>query len=163
MISLFIGITGVNLLALSTATVLGYWVKTDPAFWSPWHQLSGVLAAITCVAVHCIVFTYFIATAKWVQHAIAVKRLDPALAAPTRSFKAQAFPAALLAMGIVFITAITGVLTFGGGGLRWVHHILALTSLGVNAIVAVIEYRAIVRNGRLIDMILEEITPATTV
>ena len=167
MIPLFIGITMVNLLSLGGAMTLGYLVKRDPTLWSPYHQLAGVLATIACVAIHCIVFTYFIATAKWVQHAVTVKQLDPALTAPTRSFKAQAFPAALGAMAIVFLTAISGAATFSEM-LRTttVHHALAIASLAVNALVALVEYRAIVRNGRLIDDILEQVNrtgaPAAT-
>lgn len=163
MISLFIGVTLVNLLALGTAAALGYFVKHDPNVLSPYHQLAGALAAITCVAVHCIVFTYFIATAKWVQHAVSVRQLAPSLITPTRSFKAQAFPAALLAMTIVFITAITGVATFVGRGSVVVHHALAITSIVINFLVAGVEYRAIVRNGQLIDRILASITPVGTV
>ena len=161
MIPLFIGLTLVNLLMLSAATWLGYVVGRDPDYWSPYHQLTGVLATITCVAVHCVVFTYFIATAKWVQHAVSVKHLDPATAAPTRSFKAQAFPAALAAMGVVILTAVTGAATFSGYfRSTTVHHALAITSLVVNALVALVELRAIGRNGRLIDGILATVTPA---
>jgi hypothetical protein len=161
MIPLFVGFTLVNLLALATTMVLGYLVNRDLTFWSPLHQLAGVLATLTCVAVHCIVFTYFIATAKWVQHAVTVRKLDPSIAAPTRSFKAQAFPAALAAMGIVFITAVTGVATFGGYfASSAVHHLLAIIAIVTNALVAAVEYRAIARNGQLIDSILARITPA---
>jgi hypothetical protein len=161
MIPLFLGLTLVNLLMLGVATALGYVVGRDPARWSPYHQLSGVLAAMTCVAVHCVVFTYFVATAKWVQHAVAVKGLDPSLAAPTRSFKSQAFPAALIAMAVVFVTAVTGAATFSGYfRSAAVHHGLAVTSLVVNALVAVIECRAIARNGALIDGILARVAPA---
>ena len=160
MIRLFIGLTLVNLLMLGVATALGYVVPRDPLRFSPYHQLAGVLATITCVAVHCVVFTYFIATAKWVQHAVSFKRLAPGLATPTRSFKAQAFPAALSAMAVVFVTAITGAATFNGYfRSATVHHALAIASLVVNALVALIELRAIARNGRLIDGILAQITP----
>jgi hypothetical protein len=111
------------------------------------------------VAVHCVVFTYFIATAKWVQHAVSVKQLDPSIAAPTRSFKAQAFPAALGAMAIVFVTAVTGAATFSGYVRSTaLHHGLAVASLVVNALVALVELRAIARNGRLIDGILARVT-----
>ena len=160
MIPLFLGLTLVNLLMLGLATALGYVVDRDPARWSPYHQLIGVLAAMTCVAVHCVVFTYFIATAKWVQHAVTVKQLDPSVAAPTRSFKAQAFPAALAAMAVVFVAAVTGAATFSGY-LRsaTVHHALAIAALTVNVLVALVEYRAIARNGQLIDGILARVTP----
>jgi hypothetical protein len=125
---------------------------------SPYHQLAGALATIACCAVHCVVFTYFIATAKWAQHAIEVKHLDPTLASPTRSFKAQAFPAALLAMAIVFFTAVMGVITFSYGLDPIWHHVLAIGSLLINAGMSVIEYKAIVKNGLLIDAVLAAVS-----
>jgi hypothetical protein len=156
-IPLFLGLTIFNLLCLSIAATLGYAVMLwGAARFGAWHQLAGSLAAIACCAVHCTVFSYFVATAKWVQHAIEVKRLDSSLAAPTRSFRAQAFPAALLAMAIVFVTAVLGVARLSYGISPVWHHALALLSLATNVAVSLIEYRAIFRNGRLIDSILLE-------
>ena len=62
MIPLFIGLTLVNLLGLAAAGALGYAAKRGYAV-GPWHVLAGAMAAIICVAVHCVVFTYFAATA----------------------------------------------------------------------------------------------------
>src|SRR5581483_8416509 len=87
MTRLFVGLSIFNLLCLTLTASLGYAVMLAGPRFSPYHQLSGVLTTIACCAVHCIVFTYFIATAKWVQHAIDLRKLDPQLAAPTRSFK----------------------------------------------------------------------------
>ena len=157
MIPLFIGLTGFNLLCLSITTALGYAVMFAGPKYAAYHQLAGSLSAVACCAVHCVVFTYFIATAKWVQHAIEVKHLDQQLAAPTRSFKAQAFPSAILAMLIVFIAAVVGVATFSYGIRPIWHHALAWISVVVNLLVAVVEYRAIARNGALIDSILGRI------
>ena len=105
MIPLFVGLSLVNLLCLGVTMALGYW--TPPAS-RGLHILAGALATLVCCGVHCVVFTYFIATAKWLQHAIAVKGLNPALATPTRSFRKQAFPAALLAMASMFGAAVLG-------------------------------------------------------
>lgn len=157
MIPLFLGLTIFNLLCLSTTAALGYGVMLRGQTFAQWHQLAGVLSTIACCAVHCIVFTYFIATAKWAQHAIEVKHLDPAMVHPTRSFKAQAFPAALAAMMIVFFTAILGVVRLGYGISPLWHHSTAILAILVNLAVSLIEYRAIVRNGRLIDSILAKI------
>lgn len=163
MIPLFLGLTFFNLLSLAATAVLGYGVMfRGPAF-APYHQLMGVLSTIACCAVHCIVFTYFIATAKWVQHAIDVKHLDPQLSQPTRSFKAQAFPAALSAMFIVFLTAVIGVITLSYGIRPIWHHVLAVVAVLVNAGAAFMEYQAIVKNGRLIDSILEQVNRGTVV
>ena len=160
MVPLFIGLTLVNLLGLGTAAALGYAARSGYAVGS-WHVLAGALAALACCAVHCVVFTYFAATAKWVQHAIVVKRLDPTLSAPTRSFKAQAFPAALLAMAATFAAAVTGAGAdnFGGSWHRY-HHAFAVGALAVNLLMAAVELRAIRRNGLLIDGVLARIAVA---
>lgn len=158
MIPLFLGLTAVNILCLAITTALGYGVSSN-RHWGAYHQLFGALATMVCCAVHCIVFTYFIATAKWVQHAVTVKQLDPALMAPTRSFKAQAFPAALAAMAIVCLTAFVGAATFSYGLRPIYHHVLALMCLAINLIVAAIEYRAIARNAALIDRVLALANP----
>jgi hypothetical protein len=156
-IPLFVGLTLVNLLGLFAAGALGYAARAGYAV-GPWHILAGAMASLTCCGVHCVVFTYFAATAKWAQHAITVKQLDPALARPTRSFKALAFPAAIAGIAIVFLTAFAGAAADNYHG-PWhaVHHALAVISLATNVVVAFVEYRAIARNGRLIDGILERI------
>ena len=163
MIPLFIGLTLVNLLGLCTAGALGYASRHGYPV-GPWHILAGAMAALTSCGVHCVVFTYFIATAKWVQHAVSVKRLDPALATPTRSFRAQAFPAALLAMATVILAAFVGAAADNYHG-RWHawHHGLAITALATNVLVALVEYRAIDRNARLIDGVLARIGAAAPI
>lgn len=160
MLALFLAITAFNLLCLCLTAGLGY--RLGGTADGQWHQLAGVISTIVSCAVHCIVFTYFVATAKWVQHAIEVKHLDAQLAAPTRSFKAQAFPAAIIAMAAVFFAAVLGVARFSYGiPARW-HEWSALGAIAVNGLVAAVEYRAIARNARLIDHILEliRVTPA---
>ena len=152
MLSLFLALTAFNLLCLLLTAALGYVYGGSQV--TQWHALAGVVATITCCAMHCVVFTYFIATAKWVQQAVTVKQLDPALVAPTRSFKMQAFPAALLAMSSVFIAALFGAARASYGVWPGYHHALAWLAIAINGLVAVAEYRAIARNGRLIDQIL---------
>jgi hypothetical protein len=161
MIPLFLGLTAFNLLCLGAVTALGYGVSRGQHHdLATWHQLGGALATIVCCAVHCVVFTYFIATSKWLAHAVTVKRLDAALVAPTRSFKAQAFPAALLAMASTCVAAFVGAATFGYALRPAYHHASAVACLLVNAAVAFVEYRAIARNGRLIDQVLAAATAA---
>jgi hypothetical protein len=164
MISLFLGLTGVNLICLIITAILGYISMSRPLV-ADLHVLAGAMTAIACCAVHCVVFTYFIATAKWIRHAVLVKQLQPELIEPTRSFKAQAFPAAIAAIGIVFITAFCGAAVANYGlNILW-HHLLALLAIAVNVLVAGIEYSAIRKNAELIDRVLaiiatQENTPA---
>jgi hypothetical protein len=151
MIPLFLGLSLVNVLCLCVAAWLGYTHHRSM------HVLSGALATLVCCGVHCVVFTYFIATAKWVQHAVLVKKLDPALVLPTRSFKMQAFPAALLAMASVFLAAVLGAARDNEMLRATWHWVPALLAIAVNFVVVFIEYRAIERNGRLIDSILAKV------
>ncbi len=153
MIPLFLGLTGVNLLCLATVAGLGYAARGQSEIASL-HLLMGVVAVMVCCAVHCVVFTYFVATAKWVRHAVALKHLDAATATPTRSFKAQAFPAALLAISAVFGAAVSGAAADNYGLPRATHALLGWVAWALNLGMAVIEYRAITRNARLIDTVL---------
>jgi len=157
MIPLFLGLTLANLLTLCVTGALGYLGTTSvPA--RSWHTLAGALATLVACGVHCVVFTYFVATAKWVQHAVATRKLDPNFVTPTRSFRRQAFPAALAAMAITFAAAILGAARDNFMVSRDVHHLTAVAAFAVNILVAIIEYKAIARNGRLIDSILVAIT-----
>jgi hypothetical protein len=156
MIPLFLGLTTANLVGLLAAAVMGY-VSVGRPEYRGHHLLVGVLAAILCVGVHCVVFTYFVATAKWIRHAVAVKGLDPGLALPTRSFKAMAFPAALGSMTLVFVAACLGAAHDALHVDPTWHHVLALTSVAANLAGAAVEYHAIYRNGALIDEILARI------
>jgi hypothetical protein len=153
--ALFLVITGFNLLCLLLTAALGY--SYGGSLVTQWHPLAGIVSTMVCVGVHCIVFTYFIATAKWVQHAVLTKRLDAQLVTPTRSFKMQAFPAALLAMASVFAAAILGAARVNYDIPPLWHHAAAWIAIAINALVAVIEYRAIGRNGALVDTVLAAI------
>jgi hypothetical protein len=72
----------------------------------------------------------------------------------------QAFPPALLAMTSAFIAALFGAASASYGVSPIYHHALAWLAIAINALVAVAEYRAIARNGRLIDEILAKINGA---
>ena len=159
MIPLFLGLTIANLTALLITIGVGYFAAAGASSARTLHMVAGLLTALLCVAVHCTVFTYFMATSKWVQHAVTIKKLDVAYVTPTRSFKAHAFPAALGAMLAVFLTAILGAAVDNKMVSAGWHHAFALAAVGVNLLAAVVEYAAISRNGKLIDRLLSEIPP----
>ena len=164
MVPLFLGLTLANLACLVATAALGYARVGDPAAGTgaaaQRHVLLGLASTVLCCAVHCVAFTYFIATAKWVRHAVTLRRLDESLVAPTRSFKAQAFPAALAAMAAVFIAAVTGAAADNYGVRPLVHHAASLGAVAVNALAAGAELLAIRRNGALIDRVLELAGPS---
>ena len=158
MIPLFIGLTLVNLLTFAVAGVLGYMsVAGIGQNLRGWHMLAGALAGIVACGVHCVVFTYFVATAKWIQHAVVIKKLPESFITPTRSFKRQAFPAAMVAIAVSLIATFSGAARDNRMISQTMHHTVTACAFAVNILVAAIEYRAISRNGRLIDAILATI------
>lgn len=156
MLQLFAFLTTLNIAALIATAAMGY-AAVGRVIPASVHTVAGVIALILCVAVHCIVFTYFMATNKWAQHAMLVKRLDPAMFVPSRSFRSRAFAAALVAMGAVFIAAMFGAWVDAHQSGPAFHQIAAMTAIFVNFLAALIEARSIQGNGQLIDGILAAI------
>jgi hypothetical protein len=123
----------------------------------PGHRLFGALAAIVCCAVHCVVFTYFVATGKWVAHAILVKGLEPKMAEPIGPLRRGAFAAALSVIALAIATAIVGAAVDNQYLSPAWHQILAIALLAGNVAAAWVEYGAIRDNGVVIDTILGQI------
>ena len=148
---LFLGLMLANLVCLIGTAVVGY------AGLMHLHRVFGALAAIVCCGVHCVVFTYFIATGKWVGHAILVKQLDPKLAEATRPLRRGAFAAALSVITLAIATAIVGAAVDNQYLSPVWHHVLGMVLLAGNVAAAIVEYRCIRDNGAVIDDILARI------
>jgi len=151
MIVLFSGLMLANFVCLIVTSMLGY---LGPG---PGHRLFGALAAIVCCGVHCVVFTYFVATGKWVAHAILVKGLEPKLAEPIGPLRRGAFAAALSVIVLAIATAIVGAAVDNQYLSRVWHQVLAIGLLAGNGVAAWVEYGAIRDNGVVIDGILARI------
>src|SRR5258706_5151133 len=93
MIVLFLGLMLANFGFLIATAVLGYAGMSSGV--GPGHRLFWALAAMVCCGVHCVVFTYFVATGQWVAHAILVKGLEPKMSEPILALCKGAFAAAL--------------------------------------------------------------------
>src|SRR5438046_320880 len=145
MILLFLGLMLANFTCLIIVSFLGY---GGPG---PGHRLFGALAAIVCVGVHCVVFTYFIATGRWIAHAIWIKQLEPTLAAPTRPLRKAAFAAALSMMTLAILTAIIGAAVDNQYLSPPWHQVLAILLLAGNILAGLVEFHAIRGNGLVID------------
>src|SRR5207245_9898204 len=155
MIVLFLGLMLVNFVCLIGTAVLGY-VGLSSGFGS-WHRIAGAMAAIVCCGVHCVVFTYFVATGKWIAHAILVKGLEPDIGAPTRPLRRAAVAAALGAITLGIASATRGAAVDNQYLSAAWHQILAIGLIAGNAVAAVVEYRCIRDNGVVIDGILARI------
>lgn len=122
------------------------------------HFLCGLFTALGVLFVHCIVFTYFLGTGRWVKEVgLAYELPDAALPRETRELKRTAFPAALRAMLIVIAAVAAGAgrqLT----GWHWtIHYSLAIATMHLNLCAFVVEYRCLSRNADVIAAVLDEV------
>ena len=73
------------------------------------HFLLGLFAVLVTLAVHCLIFIYFLGTGRWVKEVVLAYRLpDAPLPRLTRELKRRTFPLALLAMLVPIATAAAG-------------------------------------------------------
>jgi hypothetical protein len=153
-----------NLLALLAAFVAG-WVsfargsrfnEHDPTYLI--HVYLGLLAGLTTLAVHCLIFIYFLGTGRWVKEvALAYRLPDAPLPKLTRDLKRRTFPPALLAMLVPIAASAAGA---GVATQQWpwgYHAALAVATLVVNAWAFRIEFRNVAINAGVIDDVMREV------
>lgn len=128
----------------------------DPTFMV--HFYLGLFTAIVTLLVHCLIFTYFLGTGRWVKEVgIAYGLPDELLPRQTRELKRWTFPPALMAMLITIATAAAGA---GAQLKEWpwmVHASLATATLAINFWAFVVEYRNVRANGAVIEAVLQEV------
>ena len=122
------------------------------------HFWIGLVTAIGILLVHCLVFTYFLGTGRWVKEVtLAYNMPDEPHHKETRELKRKTFPPALLAMLVGISTAFAGA---GAQLQEWTWHIhatLALATLIINLIAFRIEHRNLARNVQVIQGVLDEV------
>lgn len=164
MTRIFLTLATVNALGLTASFVLGLtsmWRNgvenaLDPTY--QLHFLVGLFTAIGTLLVHCIIFTYFLGTGRWVKEVgLAYALPDVPYPKLTRELKRSTFPPALFAMLITIATAAAGT----GNQLKvwpwWVHGTLAVLTLLINGWAFIVEYRNVTTNAGVIEAVLHEV------
>lgn len=122
------------------------------------HFWLGLTTVIGILLVHCLVFTYFLGTGRWVKEVtLAYDMPDAPYHKATRELKRSTFPAALFAMLIAIAAAFAGA---GAQLQEWTWHVhagLALLTLLVNLLAFRIEHRNLAGNVQVIQGVLEEV------
>lgn len=153
-----------NAMLLLAAFVVGIVSKLSNAVEHPdvvtylIHFYLGLIGAIGTLLVHCLIFTYFLGTGRWVKEVGLAYRLpDDPLLKLTRELKRRSFPPALIAMLVTIATAAAGL----GAQLRewpWpIHATMAVVTLAVNLWAYRIEYRDLTINAGVLDEVLREV------
>ncbi|HXG09921.1 MAG TPA: hypothetical protein VNK04_09045 [Gemmataceae bacterium] len=164
MTRIFLSLAVLDALALAAAYVVG-WISRlrqgvlhpeDPVYLV--HFSLGLSAAILTLLVHCLIFTYFLGTGRWVKEVgLAYDLPDVPLPRLTRELKRRTFPMALAAMLAAIATAGAGA---GAQLQEWpwyVHAALATLTLLVNGWAFVIEYRNVRINAGVIEEVMREV------
>lgn len=122
------------------------------------HFLCGLFTAVATLLVHCMIFTYFLGTGRWVKEVtLAYDLPDAPLHKTTRELKRKTFPPALFAMLGTIATAAAG----GGRQLQdWpyqIHFILAICAILLNGWAYWVEIRSLRTNERILATVYEEV------
>lgn len=156
-------LAAVNGLALLAAFTLGWVSKWQdgvhhpeiPIYWL--HFLLGLTAALVTLFVHCIIFTYFLGTGRWVKEvALAYGIPDQPYPRQTRELKRRVFPPALFAMLSAIATAAAGAAAHVGAWPWPIHATLGSLALAVNGWAYWVEYHCLRENV----VVLEAVTNA---
>ena len=161
MIPLFLGLTAANLLLMAAVFCLGpaaVDAHDAPTGLYTLHLTLGFLAALVCALVHVAVYTYFMATCKWLAEAAAKAALEPGgCVAPALRRKTKALACVMAAIVCMLAAMIGGAGADPTVDRLWpgqVHLVLALIALTANLVAAVIEYGLIADQGKLMDDVL---------
>jgi hypothetical protein len=122
------------------------------------HLLSGLAAALLSLLLHCVVFTYFIGTGRWVQEVVKAYGLPGSLWERSRALKMRALPFILGSILLVIATATCGAATDRGVLNRNVHLIMAILAIGMNFWSYLREYQVVVANNQIIMDIMAQVT-----
>jgi hypothetical protein len=128
--------------------------------WFTGHMVVGMIAALFTLLVHCLIFTYFLGTGRWVKEVARAYQLpDADLPLKTREFKRKVFPPALFAM----LSTIAAVATGGGAQTSltsfWSlsHPVLTTLALFINGWAYIIEFRIIAANSVVMEQVMAEV------
>jgi hypothetical protein len=122
------------------------------------HFTLGLFTALFALLVHCIIFTYFLGTGRWVKEVgLAYSLPDAIYPKETRELKRTAFPPALFSMLIIIATAAAGAGAQVGVWPWGIHMTLAVLAILINLWAFGVEYRCLSVNAAVIEGVMNEV------
>jgi hypothetical protein len=145
---------------LIASFVLGLLATGEPrgpgAIWHGIHILFALLATMATLAVHSIVYTYFLATGKWAKEVVRVYGLPDWINTQARKNKRKAFRFEFWSMALIAFTAWLGAAS-DTQGLNPLWHLgMAAVMIAFNFGSFVVEYAVIVAQVRLLLEVKEQ-------
>lgn len=164
MIPLFLGLTGANLILLLITFAVGMTAANTSGGAGGsynYHLALGITAGLMTPLCHVVIYTYFMATSRWLQAATDKVNLDVnTFVAPALNRKRRTFQLMMVAIATVMATMFLGAAfdptmrpaTAGASsGTSGVHLAAACIAIAVNLIVALAEFKLVREQGQLMD------------
>jgi hypothetical protein len=127
-----------------------------PLFW--FHFILGLTAAMFTLLVHCLIFTYFLGTGRWVKEVkLAYDLPDAPLPRLTRDLKRRVFPPALFAMLAAIATGAAGAAAQVEAWPWQAHASLGTLTLLINLWAFRIESYCLRTNVGVLDDVMREV------
>ncbi len=170
MISLFLGLGTANLLLLSMTFGLGLFATDgghEPTGIFAYHITIGIASGLMTALTHTAVYTYLMATSKWLHAAADKAALPPEqYVAPAYARKRRAMVVCMGAIGVTVMAMFAGAASDPAAPIAWWpkggHLILAVLALAVNAIAMAKQFTLIREQGTLMDRALAILNAFTT-
>jgi H+/gluconate symporter-like permease len=121
------------------------------------HIILGLISGIVVLLVHCLVFTYFLGTGRWIREVAEAYAIAPAESTePARRLKRRAYPPAMVAMLVTIATVGSGAAshTDPTSVIGYTHPILAVLTLLANGWAFYRQWHAIRDNQVLLDRVM---------
>ena len=173
MVRIFLPLAFLSTASLLLAMVLGLSID-DPKVRTvavqagvQYHFLAALAALVFATLVHAIVLTYFMGTGRWIEETSNAYRLDASIHKKSQNIKYRTIPFMVLCFFLLVITGAFGAAADPASPMQakgWfgyspgaIHSIVALTTIVANLYVNWLEFRALERNGDLIDQVLSDV------
>lgn len=122
-----------------------------------YHLPLGLATGLFTMFTHCMVFTYFLGTTRWVRETAAAYRLDEMFARKSRSCRSRA-----MVMAVVSILLVVGTVATGAGAhtRTWpvmLHTVAPFVAFGFMALAYRIQYVAVEEHIDLTDRVMDEV------
>ncbi len=132
-----------------------------------YHFLMALAALVFATLVHAIVLTYFMGTSRWIEETSAAYRLSSKLYDRSKSIKYQTIPLMIVCFLLLLFTGAMGAAAdpaspmqakgWGSVSAATIHLIAAFSAIVANLFVNWLEFRALEKNGEIVDEVLAEV------
>ncbi len=160
MLSIFLGLTASNLILLLTVFALGFahsLIAASPTL----HITLGIAAGLMTAFAHLAVYTYFMATARWLHAATDKANLPPnTYIQPALNRKSRALRWSMLAITTVLLTMFAGAAADPSVNPWWsstVHLLIAAIAITTNLLAALVQFKLIQAQSNLIRRALHAV------